>query len=211
MAVGFLHAGNASRDVTIALLRRNHKEDCAVHLVDPSLVETAAQDFPIDERRYEAIRVRTAELAARTERIVLTCSAYNAVAPWLQEDVGVPVERSDAAAARTLLRTTGPIGVLVSFLPARGIVVDYLSEVLASAEQSREIHVSLTRDAASLATSPSLYRDSLLEALRPLRACGALFLSQYRMHAHVDVIREAWGSRPLISAVEETVNALVAA
>ena len=207
-SVGFLHAGEASRAAALELLARNRMEARAVHLVDPSLVDAGASEFPIDEVRYQAILGRARELARKADRIVLSCSVYNGVAPWLQDDLGIPVERSDAAAARELLETQGPVGVLVSFPPTRPIVVDYLSEVFAGAEQLREIQAAVTEDAPPFATSADVYRDALLEAMRPLRDCSVLFLSQYSMHAHAEEIRAAWGDRPMVSAVEATVAAL---
>jgi len=207
-AVGFLHAGDASRAATVSVLERKRMEGCAVHLVDPSLVDASAREFPIDERRYQEILGRARELAAQAQRIVLSCSVYNGVAPWLQEDLGIVVDRSDAAAARALLETEGPVGVLVSFPPTRPIVVDYLSEVFAGAEQSREIRAAVTEDAPPFATSADVYRDALLRAVKPLADCGVLFLAQYSMHAHLAEIAAAWGARPVISAVEATVSAL---
>ena len=144
----------------------------------------------------------------KAERVVLSCSAYNGVVPWLHDDLGIAVERSDAAGARALLSTDGPIGILVSYPPTLPLVVDYVSEVLASAEQQREIRTALTEDAPPFATDPGVYRAALQAALTPLRDCGVLFLAQYTMHAHVDVLRAAWGSRPLISAAEATVAGL---
>ena len=206
--VGFLHAGEASRATTQALLVRKRMEGCAVHLVDPSLVDANAREFPIDQQRYHTILKRARELASEAERIVLSCSVYNGVAPWLQEDLGIPVDRSDAAAAVALLRTEGPVGVLVSFPPTRPVVVDYLSEVFAGAEQPREIRAAVTEDAPPFATSADVYRDALLQAMKPLADCGVLFLSQFSMHAHLHEIQAAWGERPLVSAVESTIEAL---
>jgi len=206
-AVGFLHAGAASRDATIAALVRCGKESAATHLVDSSLVDPNAQEFPIDDKRYQAILSRAWELAAQADRIVLTCSAYNAVVPSLREDLGISVERSDAAGARALLGTKGAVGVLVSFPPTRGVVVDYLSEVFAGAEQSRDVRTVIA-EAPPFSTSAEDYRAALLGALPPLRGCGVLFVSQYSMNAHLDALREAWGSGPLVSAVDEMAVAL---
>lgn len=208
-AFGFLHAGEASREATVGVLARKRKEGCAVHLVDRTLVDAGAREFPIDPQRYQAILKPAKELAKQAERIVLSCSVYNGVASWLEDDLGIPVERSDAAGAQALLRTTGPIGVLVSFPPTRPVVVDYLGEVLAGSEQSREIRSSITEDAPPFATSPDVYRDALVRALQPLRDSDVLFLSQYSMQLHASDIRKAWGERPLISAVEATVDALL--
>ena len=48
----------------------------------------------------------------------------------------------------------------------------------------------------------------LLDALRPLQGCGVLFLSQFTMDVWKERIREAWGSTPIVSAVEATVAEL---
>lgn len=207
-AVGFLHAGEKSREATVAALARRGKESAAVHLVDPSLVDASAREFPIDDARYGAIRRRAEELQERTERIVLTCSVYNGIASWLADDLGIRVDRSDAAGARALLAFEGPVGVLVSYPPTRPIVVDYLSEVLAGAEQAREIRASVTHEAPPFATPDAEYRRALLEAMRPLEGCGVLFLAQFTMSAYLDALHTAWGARPVVSALESTLDAL---
>jgi hypothetical protein len=190
-AVGFLHAGEKSREVTVRALAERKLEAYATHLVDASLVDATATDFPIDSLRYAAIRARAALLAKRAERLVLTCSVYNGVASWLAQDLGLRVDRSDAAAARALLATRGPIGVLVSYAPTRPVVVDYLAE-----------------DAPPFATAPDAYGRALVAALEPLRDCGVLFVSQYTMHAHLEELRRVWGPRPIVSALRATVDAL---
>jgi hypothetical protein len=207
-AVGFLHAGEKSREVTVRALAERKLEAYATHLVDASLVDATATDFPIDSLRYAAIRARAALLAKRAERLVLTCSVYNGVASWLAQDLGLRVDRSDAAAARALLATRGPIGVLVSYAPTRPVVVDYLTEILAGAEQSREIQSSVAEDAPPFATAPDAYGRALVAALEPLRDCGVLFVSQYTMHAHLEELRRVWGPRPIVSALRATVDAL---
>lgn len=202
-----MHAGEGSREATVDVLTRRGKESGAFHLVDATLVDAEAREFPIDAGRYAAIRARAEQLAKEAERVVLTCSVYNGVAGWLSEDLSIKVDRSDAAGIRALLPTSGPIGVLVSYPPTVPVVVDYLSEILAGVEQDREIRSSIA-DAPPFATAPERYRDALLAALRPLRDCGVLFVSQYTMHAHLPDLRAAWGSRPLVSALEATIEAL---
>ena len=156
--------------------------------MDASLVDPSASEFPIDDARYAHILARGRELAERARHIVVTCSVYNGVVPWLAQDLGIPVERSDAAGARALLATEGPIGLLVSYPPTRPIVEDYVSEVLAGAEQDREIRTS--------------------SDVRMLQGCGVLFLTQYTMNPQIEDFRAVWGSRPLISALESTIAAL---
>ena len=207
-ALGFLHAGEKSREATALALAARGMQHAAVHLVDPSLVDAAAQEFPIGDARYAAIRACAAELAQQAERLVLTCSAYNGVASWLSEDLGIRVDRSDAAGARAVLDTSGPIGVLISYPPTRPVVVDYLSEVLAGAEQTREIRASVTQDAPPFSTPDAEYARALTQALRPLEGCGVLFIAQYSMNAHLSRIRRAWGSQPMISALDATIAAL---
>ena len=203
--VGFLHAGEKSKEAAIAVLARHGKESAAVHLVDATLVDAGATEFTIDEVRYAKLRARAAELARNAERIVLSCSVYNAAARWLSDDLGVRVDRSDAAGARALLRTSGPVGILVSYPPSRPVVVDYVGEVLANEEQDREIRSSLTEDAPPFSTPDDVYRRALIDALAPLAGCGVLFLSQFTMNEHAKTISEVWGSAPVISAVEATV------
>jgi hypothetical protein len=207
--IGFLHAGNASRDATVAELTRQQTQQAAAHLVEPSLVDPIAQEFSIDDNRYRAILACAQQLAAQSERIILTCSAYNPVVPWLEDDLGIRVERSDAAGARALLRTEGPVGVLVSFPPTLPVVVDYLSEVFANAEQEREIRAAIA-DARPFASAPEAYRNELVAALPQLRGCGVLFVTQYSMHPHLPAIRRAWGVRDIVSAVSATVASLAA-
>jgi hypothetical protein len=203
--VGFLHAGEKSKEATIAVLAKRGKETAAVHLVDSSLVDASATEFPITQERYATLRRRAEELALSAERIVLTCSVYNEAAEWLSEDLAMRVDRSDAAGARALLGTHGPVGILVSYAPSRPVVVDYVSEVLASKEQDREIRSSLTEDAPPFSTPGDIYRRALIEALAPLMNCGVLFLSQFTMNEFAQGIREVWGTAPLVSAVEATV------
>jgi hypothetical protein len=207
-AVGFLHAGEKSREATDALLAKRGKESAAVHLVDPTLVDASATEFPIDGARYAKLRSRAEELAKSAERIVLSCSVYNEAARWLSDDLGIRVDRSDAAGARAILQTSGPVGILVSFPPTRPVVVDYMSEVLANEEQDREIRASITEDAPPFSTPDDVYRRALLDALRPLQGCGVLFLSQFTMDVWKERIREAWGSAPIVSAVDATVAEL---
>jgi len=207
-AVGFLHAGEKSKDATLAILTERGKESAAVHLVDSTLVDASATEFPIDEERYAKLRKRAEQLARDAERIVLTCSVYNEAARWLRDDLGMRVDRSDAAGARALLRTQGPVGILVSYPPSRPVVVDYVSEVLANEEQEREIRASLTEDAPPFSTPEDVYRRALIEALGPLRGCGVLFLSQFTMNEHAKMIREVWGPAPVVSAVEATIAEL---
>ncbi|HTX02100.1 MAG TPA: hypothetical protein VMD07_00360 [Candidatus Acidoferrales bacterium] len=207
-SVGFLHAGEKSKEATIATLAKHGKETAAVHLVDSSLVDANATEFPIHEERYARLRKRAEELARSAERIVLTCSVYNEAAQWLRGDLGLRVDRSDAAGARALLRTRGPVGILVSYPPSRPVVVDYISEVLANEEQDREIRSSLTEDAPPFWTPDDVYRRALIDALAPLKSCGVLFLSQFTMNEHAETIREVWGPAPLISAVEATISEL---
>lgn len=209
-AVGFLHAGEKSREATVALLAKRGKESAAVHLVDSTLVDASATEFPIDAGRYAKLRGRAEELTQHAERIVLSCSVYNEAAQWLRDDLGIPVERSDAAGARVLLETDGAVGILVSYAPSRPVVVDYVSEVLASREQAREIRSSLTEDSPPFSTPDDVYRRALIEALAPLKGCGVLFLSQFTMHEHAKTIREVWGAAPVVSAVEATIAELFA-
>lgn len=208
-AVGFLHAGEKSREATVAALAQRGRESEALHAVDPSLVDASAQEYPIDDQRYGAIRRRAEELAARAERIVLTCSVYNGVAGWLADDLGIRVDRSDAAGARALLQSSGPVGVLVSYPPTRPVVVDYLGEVFAGAEQLREIRASVTHEAPPFATADDDYARALLDALGPLEGCGVLFLAQYTMNAHRRAIEVAWNG-PIVSALETTLDVLFA-
>ena len=207
-SIGFLHAGEKSREATVALLAKRRKESAAIHLVDSTLVDASATEFPIDAKRYAKLRERVEELAQHADRIVLTCSVYNEAAQWLRDDLGIPVERSDAAGARALLETDGPVGILVSYAPSLPVVVDYVSEVLASREQGREIRSSLTEDAPPFSTPDDVYRRALIDALVPLAGCGVLFLSQFTMHEHVNMIREMWTPTPVVSAVEATVAEL---
>jgi len=207
-AVGFLHAGEKSKDATIALLAKRGRETAAVHLVDSTLVDANATEFPINPERYAQLRKRAVELARGAERIVLSCSVYNEAARWLSDDLGVRVDRSDAAGAHALLKTDGPVGILVSYPPSRPVVVDYVSEVLAKEEQDREIRSSLTEDAPPFATPDDVYRRALIGALTPLKGCGVLFLSQFTMNEHAKMIREVWGTAPIVSAVEATVAEL---
>ena len=209
-AVGFLHAGEKSREATVAALARRGKERDAVHLVDPKLVDANATEFPIDESRYAALRARAEELMERAERLVLTCSVYNAAASWLCDDLRIRVDRSDAAGACALLSTAGPVGVLVSYVPTRPVVVDYLSEIFAGAEQAREIRASLAQDAPPFSTPDAAYAQALVDALAPLAGCGVLFVTQFTMNAHLEQIRAAWGKQPVISALETTLDALFA-
>ncbi|MBV8150345.1 MAG: hypothetical protein JO101_00070 [Candidatus Eremiobacteraeota bacterium] len=181
----------------------------AVHLVDPTLVDGSAAVFPIDESRYAAMRARARELSAAAERLLISCSVYNGIAPRLAEEIGVRVDRSDFAAANALCATSGEtVGVIVSFRPTLPITVDYLTERFAAAEQQRVLHTSIAADVSPFDTDPDAYRKSLLQALEPLRDADVLFLSQYTMHAHVDALRQVWGDRPLVSALEATVDAL---
>jgi hypothetical protein len=207
-SVGFLHAGEKSKEATVAALAKRGKESVAIHLVDSTLVDASATEFPINEERYAKLRKRAEELARNAERIVLTCSVYNEAAAWLSDDLGMRVDRSDAAGARALLQTHGPVGILVSYPPSRPVVVDYVSEVLASEEQDREIRSSLTEDAPPFSTPNDVYRRALIEALAPLGNCGVLFLSQFSMNEFAETIREVWGTAPLVSAVEATVGGL---
>ncbi len=207
-AVGFLHAGEKSREATVAVLAKHGKESAAVHLVDSTLVDANATEFPIDTGRYEKLRERAKALAQHADRIVLTCSVYNEAAQWLRDDLGIPVDRSDAAGARALLETDGPVGILISYAPSRPVVVDYVSEVLASREQGREIRSSLTDDAPPFSTPDDVYRRALIDALAPLKGCGVVFLSQFTMNEHTSMIREVWGAAPIVSAVESTVSEL---
>jgi hypothetical protein len=154
------------------------------------------------------LRKRAEELARDAERIVLTCSVYNEAARWLSDDLGMRVERSDEAGARALVQTRGPVGILVSYPPSRPVVVDYVSEVLANEEQDREIRSSLTEDAPPFSTPDDVYRRALIDALAPLQGCGVLFLSQFTMNEHANMIRDVWGASPVISAVEATVTEL---
>lgn len=206
--IGFLHAGDASRDATVDELSRQKTQQRVTHFVEPSLVDPNAQEFQIDENRYRAILACAQQLAAQSERVILTCSAYNGVVPWLQEDLGIPVERSDAAGAAALLRTKGPVGVLVSFPPTLPVVVDYLSEVFANAEQEREIRAAIA-NAPPFASTADAYRSELVSALPPLHGCGVLFVTQYSMHPHLPAIRAAWGVGEIVSAVSATVASLV--
>ncbi|MBV8423647.1 MAG: hypothetical protein JO349_00535 [Candidatus Eremiobacteraeota bacterium] len=139
---------------------------------------------------------------------MLTCSVYNGVAGWLSDDLGLRVDRSAAAGARELLESRGAVGVLVSYPPSRPVLVDYLSEVFAGAEQSREIRASITDDAPPFATPDAQYRQALLEAIRPLQGCGALFLAQFTMSAYLDAVRAAWRGGTIVSALESTLDSL---
>ena len=177
-----------ARAATTTALARAGREAEAIHLLDASLVDPAASEFPIDDVRSAQILARARELSERAERLVVTCSVYNGVVPWLAHDLGISVQRSDAAGARALLATEGPVGLLVSYPPTRPIVEDYVSEILAGAEQNREIRTS--------------------GDVRMLQDCGVLFLTQYTMNPQLETFREIWGSRPLISALDATIAAL---
>ena len=141
-----MHAGEGSRRAVEAELNSRGRGEAVVHLVDPSLVDGTARVFSIDERRYEAIRARIAELAERVETIVLACSVYNGVARDLSDDLGVAVVRSGAAGLQALRGTSGPLGILLSYAPSIQVVVDYASEVFANDEDPREVRASLAAD-----------------------------------------------------------------
>ena len=119
--VGFLHAGEKTKEATITSLAKRDKEGAAVHLVDSTLVDASATEFPIEAERYAKLRKRAEELARDAERIVLTCSVYNEAARWLADDLRMRVDRSDAAGARAVLQTSGPVGILVSYAPSRPV------------------------------------------------------------------------------------------
>ncbi len=205
--IGFLHAGAASHEATVGELARRGNRYASLHLVEPALVDPNAREFRLDDGKYAALLACARRLALQARQIVLTCSVYNGAAAWLSEDLGIPVERSDAAGARALLATEGPVGVLLSYAPTVPVVVDYLSEVFAKAERNREIRAAVA-DAMPFTSTPEAYRRALLAATSPLRDCGALFVAQYSMHPYLADIRAAWRGGPIVSAVAATVDEL---
>jgi len=205
--IGFLHAGEGSRRAVEAALAARGRGGSVAHLVDPTLVDGSARDFPITDERYETIRERARDFGAGVERIVLACSVYNGVAGRLSEDLGIPTERSDAAGFQVLRGTRGPLGILLSYRPSIPIVLDYASEVFARDENPRELRVSVAADVSPFDTDPEEYRAALLEAMQPLRGCDALFVAQYTMEPHVPALRAAWSGNHVVSALGATLDA----
>lgn len=208
--VGFIHAGEASRAATAAAVEARGRTADVVHLTDPMLVDPHADEFPITDERFAAIKLRAEELARDVDRIVLSCSVYNGVAQWLAEELCMTIERSDEAGARRLQGASGSVGVLISYKPSFPIVADYVAEVLAEDEVPREVRTSLAPDAFALAGDPDRYRAALVAALAPLRGSDTLFIAQYSMNAHAAALREAWGAGHVVSALEATLDEVLA-
>lgn len=173
------------------------------------LVNPRALSFTQDESAYAKLkRSVTTHLHGDEERVILSCSVYNAFAPRLQAEVGLPVERSDDAGVWAVLGCGTRIGLAVSYPSSYSIVEEHLTNV--AAELGRKVIAIrlLTENVFAFAEEePERYGDVLAEAVRAACDVECVFLAQFSMDPFVARAAEQT-QVPVISALEACLQRL---
>jgi len=207
----FIHAAPVSLAATEAALARRKERPHCRHALVTGLVNPKAMSFAQDESAYARLREGVVpHLRGDVERIVLSCSVYNAYAPRLQTDLGVPVERSDDAGVWAVLGCGTRIGLAVSYPPSYAIVEAHLALVAAELGRTAVADPLLAENAFAFADEePSRYAEVLAEAVRGAGDIDAIFLAQFSMDPHAARAAEQT-QVPVVSALEACLQRLVA-
>lgn len=203
------HAANASKSAAERILSAGEAAHIK-HVIDTTLVNAQASEFPITDQRYEhlASTVRSA-LGPEVQRVILSCSVYNAMADRLAGDLGLPVERSDRAGVEASVRETkARLGILVSFAPSAAVVESYTREVAGRAGRTISIEVAVASGSFAAADDLDAYASSLGAVVARFDRADTVFLSQFSMDPVADRLRQRFADITFVSALEETVATL---
>jgi Asp/Glu/hydantoin racemase len=206
----FIHAAPVSLAATEAALGRLKDPPHCRHALIPELVNPRAMSFAQDESSYANLkRGVAARLHGDEERVILSCSVYNAFAPRLQADVGLPFERSDDAGVWAVLGCGTRVGVVVSYPPSYSIVEEHLTSVAAELERKVRAIPLLTENAFAFADEePERYGAVLAEAVRAARDVDCIFLAQFSMDPFAPQAAEQT-QIPVVSALEACLQRLI--
>jgi Asp/Glu/hydantoin racemase len=206
----FIHAAPVSLTATEKALNRLKEVPPSRQALVAGLVDPSATSFAQDDAAYARLRQGVAPHLDGVERVILSCSAYNAFAPRLQTDLGLPVERSDDAGVWAVLGCGKRIGLAVTYPPSYSIIADHLGAVAAELGLNPVIVPLLSGNAFAFAgEDPSRYAQVLIEAVRGAPDADAVFLSQFSMDPYAARTAEQT-QVPVVSALEACLQRLVA-
>jgi len=204
----FVHAAAVSLAATQAGIGRLRRSLAVRHALVTDLVDPRAMNFAGDDVDYARIRVAVAtHLRGGESRVILSCSVYNAFAPRLALDLGLPVERSDDAGARRTLEKGRRIGLAVSYPPSYAIVEAHLLQLAAERSATLDLEPLLRGNAFAYADDAARYGATLLESVERATDLDAVFLAQFSMDPFAPRVGEAL-SIPVISALEATLTTI---
>lgn len=205
----FIHAAPVSVAATEAALERLKSPPRCRHVLVRELVNPRAMSFAQDESAYAKLkRSVTVHLQGDEERVILSCSVYNAFASRLQAEIGLPVERSDDAGVWAVLGCGTRIGLAVSYPASYSIVEEHLTNVAADLGRKVIAIPLLTENVFAFADEePDRYGDALADAVRVARDVECIFLAQFSMDPFVARAAEQT-QVPVISALEACLQRL---
>jgi hypothetical protein len=179
------------------------------HVLIPELVNPRAMSFAQDEAAYARLHAAVAaHLRGDDERVILSCSVYNAFAPRLQAEIGKPVERSDDAGVWAVLGCGTRIGLAVSYPPSYSIVETHLTSVAAELGRTAIAVPLLGENAFAFADEdPARYGDVLAAAVRDASDIDCVFLAQFSMDPFAARVAEQT-QVPVVSALESCLRRL---
>jgi hypothetical protein len=179
------------------------------HALDESLVPAHDARFEPGETDYARLLAFVrARRRSGDVRAILSCSVYNAFAIRLSADLGLPVERSDAAGAAAAARVRR-LALAVSYPPSYRTIETHLLEIARSAGNAIAITPLLGSNAFAGAADSAAYAAALTAAARAAAPDATIFLAQYSMDPHAGAVR-AVSPGPVISALEFTLSRLAA-
>lgn len=208
MPILFVHAAAVSLAATQAGIERIRKPVAIRHALATDIVDPRAMFFAHDDVDYARIRhAVTSHLHGDESRVILSCSVYNGFASRLENDLGLPVERSDEAGARLVTTRGERIGLAVSYPPSYAVVEARLMEISQEEGRATTLVPLLADNAFAFADDADRYERVLLAAVADAPEVDAIFLAQYSMDPYAPRISEATRV-PVVSALEATLASL---
>ncbi|MCA0294468.1 MAG: aspartate/glutamate racemase family protein [Actinobacteria bacterium] len=184
-----------------------------IHLADPTLLEQALRDGVTPAVQHAATAHARYLASAGARAILITCSSIGALADPIGTELGIPVQRIDAAMAREAVRLAehgrlGRIGVLAALDSTLEPTTALLRESRSS--ERLEIHAGVVSDAARLrAAGEEARADQVIAAaIRDLApAVDVVVLAQASM---AGAARLAEGPVPVLTSLDSGVADFVA-
>jgi aspartate/glutamate racemase len=203
-AVLFVHASAVSLAATQRGLERLVNPPVVRNALETALVDPHAMRFAQDEAGYARLRAAVVpHLHDGAEHVILSCSVYNGYAERLETELGLPVQRSDEAGARSAIDLGLRIGLAVSYPPSYQIIEGYLLRLAAERRLRTELVPLLAENAFAFADDAERYGQVLTEAARRAReteSVDALFLAQFSMDPYLEPVARA-AQLPVVSAL----------
>lgn len=203
-----MHAAPVSVGATERAIERLQRPFEARHALVTDLVDPNATSFVEDDAAYRKLeRAVAAHRSGDETRVVLSCSVYNGFAQRLQDDLGIPVERSDDAALRAAVAYGPRIALAVSYPPSYAIIESHLRAVAAESGRAVAPVSLLAENAFAFAGDPARYATALEDAAARASGVDCVVLAQFSMDPYATEVA-ARTEIPVLSALSACLGRL---